>query len=156
MVLRYLAAFGPATVKDIQQWSGLTRLREVTDRLGGRLVRHADGYLDVPEAPLPDPSVPAPVRFLPEYDNLLLSHAVRTRFIPDGRRVPLPAGVGARTGTVLIDGFYRADWKLEAKSLVVKPFHSLTPAEVSEVETEAANLLLFLASSIRDIQFLAS
>jgi len=118
LVLRYLAAFGPATVKDAQVWSGLTRLREVTDRLAaaGRLRRFADEdgreLLDLPDAPRPDPDTPVPVRFLPEYDNLLLSHDDRRRVIPHGRRVPLPPGQGGTGGEVLVDGLYVADWKI--------------------------------------------
>lgn len=144
VVLCYLAAFGPATVKDIQQWSGRTRLKEVTDGLGSRLLRLDDGYLDVPEAPRPDPDVEAPVRFLPEYDNLLLSHAVRTRFVPEGRKVPLPPGKGASIGTVLVDGFYRADWRVEAKALVVQPFVKLPKRDSQAVEEEGSRLSEFL------------
>jgi hypothetical protein len=103
IVRRYLAAFGPATVADIRTWSGLTGLRDVVDRLD--LVRDGDLY-DVPDAPWPDPDTPAPPRFLPEYDNVLLSHADRARII--ARPVALPRG-GTR-GTVLVDGFVAAAW----------------------------------------------
>jgi hypothetical protein len=116
LVLRYLAAYGPASVADVQAWAGLSRLREVTERLGGRLrpVAGPDGaqLLDLPEAPAPDPDVPAPPRFLPEYDNLLLSFADRSRVIPHGRPVPLPPGNGASAGTLLIDGQWQANWKI--------------------------------------------
>jgi hypothetical protein len=154
IVVRYLAVFGPATVKDVQQWSGLTRLREVVDRLGTRLVtiRADDGreLFDLPDAPRPDPDIPAPPRFLPEYDNVLLSHADRSRVILDGRRVPLPPGNGGVTGTLLVDGFWRATWKIvrtaDRATLVVEPFTRLSTADNSAVTEEGARLLAFAAA----------
>ncbi len=120
-VLRYLAAFGPATVADAQWWSGLTRLREVFERLRPHLLAFADGYFDLPDAPRPDPATPAPVRLLPEYDNVLLSHADRAHLIPDGRRVPLPPGNGARAGTVLVDGRMAGEWRIRDGGLELTP-----------------------------------
>lgn len=142
LVLRYLGAFGPATVSDIQTWSGLTRLREVTDRLELRAFRGEDGavLLDLPEAPRPDPEMPAPPRFLPEYDNLLLSHADRTRVIPHDRPVPLPPGNGSTQGTLLVDGQWQATWKLAGTIVHVHPFVPLTPATREEIAAEAARL----------------
>jgi Winged helix DNA-binding domain len=153
LVLRYLAAYGPATVADIQAWSGLSRLREVTERLGSRLRPWAgpDGaeLLDLPDAPRPGPDVPAPPRFLPEYDNLLLSFADRSRVIPGTRPVPLPPGNGATTGTLLIDGFWAADWTItrgrDLTVLEVRPFGPLGVVRQDAVGAEGRRLLEFAA-----------
>ncbi|HEY3512267.1 MAG TPA: winged helix DNA-binding domain-containing protein [Kribbella sp.] len=146
VVLRYLAAFGPASVADVQQWSGLTKLREVVDRLrpGLRVYADEDGreLFDVPDGPLPDAETPAPVRFLPEYDNLLLSHADRRRVNPSARPVPLPPGNGAAMGTVLIDGDYAADWRHHrGASLQVTAHRPITAGVREAVEAEATALL---------------
>ncbi|HEY6294795.1 MAG TPA: winged helix DNA-binding domain-containing protein [Streptosporangiaceae bacterium] len=153
LVLRYLAAFGPASVPDIQAWSGLTRLREVTEGLGDRLrpFTGPDGadLLDLPGAPRPDgESTPAPPRFLPEYDNLLLSFADRSRVIPDHRVVPLPPGNGASAGTLLVDGFWRADWKItrgrDLAVLDIRPFTRLGGSQ-DAIAAEGRALLEFAA-----------
>ena len=157
LVLRYLAAFGPATVADIQTWSGLTRLREVTGRLELRAYRGPDGaeLLDLPDKELPAEDVPAPPRFLPEYDNLLLSHADRRRVIPHTHPVPLWPGNGATQGTLLIDGAWDATWKITADALTITPFRRLTTAEESAITAEAAKLLAFTcpADPTRPIRF---
>jgi hypothetical protein len=153
LVLRYLAAYGPASVADVQAWSGLSRLREVTERLGPQLRPLAGPggaeLLDLPGAPLPDPGVPAPPRFLPEYDNLLLSFADRTRVIPHGRPVPLPPGHGAATGTLLVDGAWQADWKITRNAdravLEITPFTRLTAADEEAIAAEGARLIEFAA-----------
>ena len=145
LVLRYLAAFGPATVADVQTWSGLTRLREVTDRLGLRVYRgpHGAELFDLPDLALPDEDVPAPPRFLPEYDNLLLSHADRRRVNPLGREVPLWPGNGATRGTVLIDGTWDANWQITPGALTITALRPLTAHEESAVAEEGARLLAF-------------
>jgi hypothetical protein len=157
LVLRYLAAFGPATVADAQTWSGLTRLREITDRLDLRTYRGPDGaeLLDLPEITLPGEDTPAPPRFLPEYDNLLLSHADRSRVNPANRQVPLWPGNGATQGTLLVDGLWTAIWQITPEALTITPFRRLTAAEESTVTEEAAALLAFTARDARtkDIRF---
>jgi len=172
LVLRYLAAYGPASVADIQAWSGLTRLREVTERLGGRLrpLAGPDGavLLDLAHVPedgapaIPDPDTPAPPRFLPEYDNLLLSYAERSRVIPHSRPVPLPPGNGASVGTLLIDGCWQADWRIRKDSvrdegavLEVHPFVPLSAADRDAVAAEGQRLLGFVrpADTARDVRF---
>ncbi|MGR6973567.1 winged helix DNA-binding domain-containing protein [Streptomyces cynarae] len=144
VVLRYLAAFGPASVKDMQTWAGLTRLRDAFERLRPRLVTFRDEHgvelLDLPDAPRPDPDTPAPPRFLPEYDNLLLSHADRSRVVPPGLKGRNAVGNQAYR-TLLVDGFLAGVWKLEEDALVIEPFRGLTRAEREEVAEEGARML---------------
>jgi hypothetical protein len=157
LVLRYLAAFGPATVMDIQSWSWLTRLGAVVVRLRPQLrtFRDENGreLWDVLDGPLPDPETPAPVRFLPEYDNLVLSHRDRSRVLGDptawlvaGSQFD-PVFLG---GSVLVDGFLAAGHATERSGdraiLAIKPVRRLTAAERSEVEDEGARLLAFSAA----------
>ncbi|MEU5258721.1 winged helix DNA-binding domain-containing protein [Amycolatopsis sp. NPDC021455] len=155
VVLRYLRAFGPASVADVQAWSGLTKLREVVEPMGLRTLRAESGEVlyDVEDGLLPDPDTPAPARFLPEYDNVLLSHADRARVLPPGCRVPLPPGNGASRGTVLVDGFYRADWRLHANGLEVTAHDRLSASERAEIEGEAVRLLEFLGAGERAVRF---
>ena len=154
MVLRYLAAFGPATVKDIQAWCWLTKLREVVERLRPQLRTFRDEQgnelFDLPDAPRPDPGTPAPPRFLPEYDNVLLSHADRSRIMAPDRRVPLLPGNGAVSGTVLVDGYFEGTWKIKRQgggaALHITPFVPLSLSDRSAVVEEGARLLDFVAS----------
>ncbi|MET9411037.1 winged helix DNA-binding domain-containing protein [Streptomyces sp. NPDC002935] len=143
-VLRYLAAFGPASVKDMQTWAGLTRLREVFERLRPRLVTFRDesgGELfDLPDASRPDADTPAPPRLLPEFDNLLLSHADRSRVVPTDLKGRTWQGNQAYC-TLLVDGFLSGLWKLEEGALVVEPFGRLTKAQRDEVTAEGERML---------------
>ena len=153
LILRYLGAFGPATVQDVQAWSGLTRLREITDQLGKRVRRFRDEdgreLLDLPRAPRPDPETPAPPRFLPEYDNLLFSHADRSRVITGKRTVPLPPGNGAAQGTLLVDGLFAGTWRATRPKgqaeLQVTTFAKLSKSDASAVTREGLDLLTFIA-----------
>ncbi|MFJ8535497.1 winged helix DNA-binding domain-containing protein [Streptomyces sp. NPDC093591] len=143
-VLRYLAAFGPASVKDMQTWSGLTRMRPVFERLRPELVTFRDEsgieLFDLPEAPRPDPETPAPPRFLPEFDNLLLSHADRTRVIPPANR-----GRTWQANTfycpLLVDGFLAGVWRILGDALVIEEFTELTKAQRGEVTEEGERML---------------
>jgi hypothetical protein len=153
LVLRCVGAFGPMSVRDVQAWCGLTRLGEVVDRLGERLrpFRDEDGVelFDLPRAPRPDPDMPAPARFLPEYDNLLLAYDDRRRVNPEGRPVPLFPGNGARLGTFLVDGLHAGHWRIRAEPghdravLELEPFARLPAAEVEALTAEGMRLLAF-------------
>jgi hypothetical protein len=146
LVLRYLGAFGPATVADIQLWSGLTRLREVVERLPLPTFRGEAGQVlyDLPDAPRPSEDTPALPRFLPEYDNLLLSHKHRSRVIPGNRHVPLPPGNGATAGTFLADGIWQGTWQIRNHTLRIQPFTKLRRADRDTLLTEAAQLCAFV------------
>jgi hypothetical protein len=162
MILRYLGAFGPATVADMQAWSGLTRLREAVTRLEPRLRtfrdEHGKELFDLPDAPRPDPNTPAPPRFLPEYDNLLLSHADRTRVITDEDRKRVITNNGILPGTFLIDGFVGGMWNITRKggaaTLLIRPFKRLPKQERAALAEEAALLLMFTdAGKSHDVRF---
>ena len=153
LVLRYLAAFGPAATADVRTWSGMTGLREVVERLRPELrsFRDASGreLLDVPDGPLPDPETPAPPRFLPEYDNVMLAHADRARMLR-GQGPGLPFPRGRFIGTLLVDGFYRANWKIEERDAVatltidrLRRVATDPPGAVEAVEEEGMGLLAF-------------
>ncbi|MFF4059719.1 winged helix DNA-binding domain-containing protein [Streptomyces sp. NPDC001668] len=146
-VLRYLAAFGPASVKDMQTWAGLTRLRDAFERLRPRLLTFRDEngveLFDLPDAPRPAEDTPAPPRFLPEFDNLLLSHADRTRVVPKEYWGRSWQGNQAYC-TLLVDGFLAGVWKLTEDALVVEPFGRLTKAQQEDVTAEGERMLATL------------
>jgi len=150
VVERYLAAFGPARPADLATWSRLTGFREVLDGMGSRLrTLHDDEgreLFDVPDAPLPDPDVPAPVRFLPEYDNALLSHADRTRYTPDD--IAALATDDPVHGTALVDGSIAATWSTvtedERVTMTVRHLRRLAPSECDDLVAEGARALRFL------------
>ncbi|WP_049573082.1 winged helix DNA-binding domain-containing protein [Nonomuraea sp. SBT364] len=149
LVLRYLAAFGPATVADAQAWSGLTGLREVVERLRPRLVTlpgpGGRELFDLPDAPRPGGAAPAPVRLLAPFDNLLLSHADRTRVISDADRARVITVNGQVLGTVLVDGFVHGTWKRDKSVVTVELFRPVTGGQAAEIRAEAAALLEFAA-----------
>ncbi|MFI8067205.1 winged helix DNA-binding domain-containing protein [Streptomyces sp. NPDC086033] len=146
-VLRYLAAFGPASVKDMQTWAGLTRLRDAFERLRPqlRVFRDENGVelFDLPDASRPAEDTPAPPRFLPEFDNLLLSHADRTRVVPKEYWGRSWQGNQAYC-TFLVDGFLAGVWRLTEDALVVEPFDRLTKAQQKDVTAEGERMLATL------------
>jgi hypothetical protein len=137
-ILRYLAAFGPATVQDIAAWSGLTKVREAVEQLD--LVRLEDGLLDIEDGSLPDPDTPAPPRFLPPYDNVILAHKDRSRIAPDRDRLIKVMD----KPMLLVDGFLRGTWKLDGDRIVIEPFEALAAAEKQAVEEESERLRAFM------------
>jgi hypothetical protein len=152
LVLRYLAAFGPATAADALTWSGLPGLKPVLEGLRPKLRVFKDErgreLFDLPDAPRPDEDVPAPPRFLPEFDNLVLAHADRTRVLADEHR-PLVVTKNLRVrATFLWDGFVRGTWEVERKkgSAVLKltPFEPLPKRAVKELAAEGEGLLRFV------------
>jgi DNA glycosylase AlkZ-like len=160
LVLRYLAAFGPATIRDIQAWSWVTGLSDVVEGLRPKLRSFHDDegreLFDLPDGPRPSPDTPAPVRFLPEYDNLLVSHDDRTRVIANGylQRV-------FTRGSFLVNGFVRGAWKIsrsrDGASLSIEPFEAMSKADRLELAEEGNRLLAFAAAgtTVRDIRFIS-
>ena len=156
MTLRYLAAFGPASVRDLQTWSGLTKLRSVVDLLRSELQCFVDTngreLFDLPDAPHPDEATPAPIRFLPEWDNVLLSYADPSRIIAPEDRKRVMSVNGIVSATVLVDGFVRATWSLKrhpaTAELIVKPLGPIDVASLRDVEREGYNLLTFAADGL--------
>ncbi len=149
VVLRYLAAFGPASVKDMQVWAGLTRLREAFERLRPDLAvfRDENGVelFDLPDAPRPDPDTPAPPRFLPEFDNVLLSHADRSRVVPPELKGRSWSGNQAHC-TLLLDGFLAGLWKLDGTALTVELFGTATESRKEAIVEEGQRMIAALAA----------
>ncbi len=154
LIRRYLAGYGPATVRDIQMWSGLTRLREVVERLKPQLRTFRDDagneVLDLPDAPLPDPDIPAPPRFLPAFDNLIVAYADRTRLMTDAIRKRICAG-SMVAPTILVDGQVAGTWKIppagDRATLLIEPFITLSESDLEALTEEGARLLAFAAPS---------
>jgi hypothetical protein len=151
LVLRYLAAYGPAASADIRAWSGLSGLRESVERLRPRLRVFRDErkreLLDVPEGELPDPETPAPPRFLPAFDNAVLGYDDRGRVI-DAEHRGLSVQ-GARL--VLVDGRVAATWTVRDGVLRVDPLRPLTRPERDELAAEASGLVRFFGGDRFDL-----
>jgi winged helix DNA-binding protein len=148
LVLRYLSAFGPASVADMRAWSGLA-MRPVFERLRPKLKTFRDEngveLFDLPRAPRPRGDTDVPVRFIPDYDNILLAHADRSRIMPPGKHLGMFSSNGVMQGAVLADGFVRAMWAPKAGRLVITPFAKPIPkSERAPIAEEAARLVELL------------
>src|SRR4029079_11287184 len=150
MFRRYLLAFGPATPRDLGAWTMMhvPEIKRALERLEP-LVRSRDEQgrelLDVPQAPLPDPETPAPVRFLPKWDNVLLAWADRTRILPERYRKTVIRMNGDVAQTFLVDGFVAGTWSDRDGRVVVEPFETLSRADQRQVKGEAERLEAFIA-----------
>ncbi len=163
VVLRYLAAYGPASVQDAQTWSGLTRLQEIFDRLDLTTYTDAESgrtLYDLPDITLPHEDTEIPTRFLPEYDNLLLSHADRTRWISNEDRQRLTLQEVLTRGSILHNGQATALWKLQkptknTATLEIQPITKLPPATRKSIEAEAHHLLNFTSpTATTEVKFI--
>ena len=163
LVMRYLAAFGPASARDFQAWSGLQRVAPVLEELRPQLHVFRDErkreLFDLPNAPRPPEDTPVPARFVADFDNLVLSHADRTRVISDAHRSVVVTKNGMVLPTILVDGFVAGTWKVtqvrKTATLAVSPFAPLPPAARAELEAEAEPLVRFVQPEAEqyDIRF---
>jgi hypothetical protein len=163
MIHRYLGAFGPATVRDVQSWSGIVGLRPILESMRANLITFIDEegneLFDTLDAPRPDPDTPALPRFLPVFDNLLLSHADRRRIVTEAHRKMLFGTAALLEGTVLIDGFVGAKWKIDQNRgravLTVEPFARLQNCDHAAISEEGIGLLTFAlpAAKAQEIRF---
>ena len=163
LIRRYLAAFGPASVADVQAWSGLSGLRARVERLRPELAVYRDDrnreLFDIPDGPFPDGETPAPVRFLPGFENALLSHHARTRIISDARRKTMWKPNGLVDPSFLLDGYVGGRWKASRTTfhaaIDLYLFEPLGAADRDELEGEATRLIDFLEPGAprREIRF---
>jgi hypothetical protein len=147
LVTRYLTGFGPASKAEIANWGGLVPrdVEPALERLTLRRFEADDGteLLDLPEAPLPDPDTPAPVRFLGTWDATLLAHARRALILPEEHRTRIfNTKMPQSVGTFLVDGAVAGAWRPDG---TIEPFQPLTKAQRKAVDAEAARLAAFSA-----------
>ncbi|GAA0922780.1 winged helix DNA-binding domain-containing protein [Pseudonocardia zijingensis] len=149
LVRRYLAAFGPAATADLRAWCGLAGLPGAVASVRDELVTFRDErgreLLDLPDAPRPDPDTPAPVRFLPAFDNAILGYDDRSRIIDPDHRLLSVAG----ERVVLVDGRVAATWVVDAGTVVVTPLRHFSRADRAAVAEEGGRLAAFLSDGER-------
>jgi hypothetical protein len=160
LALRYLAAFGPASAADFGAWSGLRGSKEVLERLRSKLRAFKDErgreLFDLPDAPRPDAGVPAPPRFLPEFDSLVLAYEDRSRVLSDEHRAKLTTKNLRVRATFLYDGLVRGSWSVEAKkakaTLILEPWERLTKQAMKELTAEGEALLRFVEPDAAELE----
>lgn len=159
LIERYLHAFGPATVADVQTWAGITRLGEVAAEMDLRRYRDEDGreLLDLPELSVPDEDVPAPPRLLGPFDQTVLSYANRTRVISDEYRKRVITQNGLVKGLLLVGGYVRGFWERKATTLELSPFEKLPKRDLGALESAAGQLVAWAepAAETREVRILA-
>ena len=159
LFLRYLAGYGPASVMDFQTWTGMTKLAPEIEPIKSKLRLFVDEngveLYDLPDMPLPDIDAPLPVKFIPEYDNLLIGHADRTRILPEEHRKKVFLSAGRVLSTILVDGFVAGVWKIETTKshaiLRINPFVVLSDSQREALITEGERLIRFVADSAQTI-----
>jgi Winged helix DNA-binding domain len=166
IILRYLAAFGPATVQDAQYWSGLTKLKDAFERLRPQLVTFRDErgkeLFDLPGAPRPEPDIPAAPRFFPQYDNVMIGHADRSRILGDNVQGHMFVIENRYPGTFLVDGFLAGIWTItrvrRAATMRIRLFATISAEDKTALGEEATRLLAFAQSDAetRDVEFLSA
>jgi hypothetical protein len=157
LVLRYLKAYGPASVADMQAWSGLTRLGAAFEELRPKLATFLDEagreLFDLPDAPRPEEKTPAPPRFLPVYDNVTLGFANRERILSGAPPQAVPKNLNVRS--FLIDGFVAGFWKLDEgkgkATLTLEPFAPLRKSDERAIVAEGRDLLKFAAPGAKGV-----
>lgn len=157
VVRRYLAAYGPASVRDLQAWLGVTRLAPVVAAIRDELVTFRDEagveLFDLPDAPRPDEDVPAPVRLLADFDTILIGHADRTRIITDDQRRRVFTINGLIRSTFTVDGFVHGIWRLDKAAVTFHPFAPVPPAAVRALTAEAERVLAFTKARTPTVTF---
>jgi hypothetical protein len=157
LVRRYLAAFGPATAADAQSWSGVSNLKPIFDELRAELVTFRAGkreLFDLPDAPRPPGDTPAPIRFLPDFDNLVLGHADRARLLDDAHRAAVVTKNLQVKATFLVDGRVAGTWTIERKqdtaTVVLAPFQPIPNKLRDAVHAEAEAVARFVEDDATD------
>ena len=157
LVRRYLGGFGPAPIGDVARWAGVpaTRLKPVVEGMKLRRFRDEQGgdLVDLPGAPLPGGDVPAPIRFLPVWDAMLLASARRAGVLPEEHRSRIFTSAAPQSiNTFLVDGVVAGSWRHDGERVVVEPFGPLSRSVRRELKDEAEGLEALYAEAPRRLQ----